>query len=56
MTSETGQLREDNQDRISRTGWPAQDRLVRTGYLGQDIWGRTTLTGQQRQVGMDKSA
>jgi hypothetical protein len=37
-------------------GQSGQDRLVRTGDLGEDIWDRTTVIGQQRQVGLDKSA
>ncbi len=42
--------------RTAGTGQPGQDRVVRTGHLGQDIWDQTTGTGQQRQVGPDKSA
>jgi hypothetical protein len=49
MTVETGQLRQDIQDRtartgqLERTGWPEHDsknKLVQTGHRGWDNYGR----------------
>ncbi len=63
MTSGTGPLGQDSQDRISRTGQLGQtvgtdswDRTVGTGQLGQDSWDRTVLTGQSRQIGPTEQA